>query len=371
VNDPVTQAAIDFARREIPAAGPAAACLRQLVDLAQLLSDRIDALEVPPAAPDLRSELEQVGIQLRAAEEHRDALKRERDEIRRLRDELAAAEQARDEALEGAVLTGEQIQDIGCHYNTARELAKRDNHHETSRSFQQGRARAYHSVLRMVGALESGAHDLIADLDLEQSALIEATDHKVQLEQMREPWTAVVKHKLKQAEDALGRIEHAVHAATGVQVEDTGQGIAKIAEESVAQALRGWVQPVPVMTLEQGSALGAVVAERRRQDEKWGDVRTRDMGSLTKLGFNTPNGLWAKLKGLTYRWPSLDCAEDAIRSSLQEHPEDATVADIFLEELLEAAGAPREGQNLRDELVQCAAVLLFAIESLDYERSKS
>lgn len=109
--------------------------------------------------------------------------------------------------------------------------------------------------------------------------------------------------------------------------------------------------------------LGDVRDERKRQHRKWGEQNHRDADpvSLDRTGGATPERLADHLEIPTEARAKYLCAE-AVRTKA------ANWAVILVEEVAEAVAAIGNDQDLRDELVQVAAVAVAWIEAIDRRR---
>ncbi len=101
--------------------------------------------------------------------------------------------------------------------------------------------------------------------------------------------------------------------------------------------------------------LAEVAAERARQDEKWGEQNHPIM-----LPHEGPSD---------YGLPSPDWGRELVQLGVDAG--DLTYLDIFREELAEFAHATFMGgkDEARDELIQCAAVLVAMVERIDRNES--
>lgn len=106
------------------------------------------------------------------------------------------------------------------------------------------------------------------------------------------------------------------------------------------------------------SVLGEVVAERERQDAKWGQQNHLD-------GTGDDRHLFRTASRETY---GTLCY--LARTMCQHAAEQGTVtfADIFMEEVFEAL-AESDPAKLRTELIQSAAVLVAWVEAMDRRQS--
>ncbi|CAN7265528.1 hypothetical protein LJR186_001207 [Microbacterium foliorum] len=104
------------------------------------------------------------------------------------------------------------------------------------------------------------------------------------------------------------------------------------------------------------AAIEAVVAERARQEAKWGEQ-------------NHPDGTGANIE-IVPLWYGEDLAEWA-KASTDSHAQDGTVTwgHILLEEVAEAF-AESDPELLRAELVQVAAVAVQWVEAIDRSRAE-
>ena len=100
-------------------------------------------------------------------------------------------------------------------------------------------------------------------------------------------------------------------------------------------------------------ALDKILAERERQDEKWGQ-----QNHASGTGPTVGKKRWTLYPGLMKEWVDL-------RSELGS----VTWADILMEEIAEAFDESDPGK-LEEELIQCAAVIVAWIESIARNRSE-
>lgn len=113
-----------------------------------------------------------------------------------------------------------------------------------------------------------------------------------------------------------------------------------------------------VLTPSTLPVLNEVLAERVRQDEKWGEQNwpsfyKPEAGSVFRSGYY----------GVVTESTAKAQTEAAFRDRR------GTYADIFVEGVAEAIGAPDE-VHLREELVQVAAVAVAWIEAIDRRKAK-
>ncbi|MFJ6386430.1 hypothetical protein ACIQJT_02355 [Streptomyces sp. NPDC091972] len=103
--------------------------------------------------------------------------------------------------------------------------------------------------------------------------------------------------------------------------------------------------------------LREVLAERARQDERWGEQ-------------NHPDGTGPTIE-LLPGWPARELA-DAARATCQLHADQGilTYRDVFGEEVCEAL-AENDPAKLRAELVQAVAVGVLWIEAIDRRRTQA
>lgn len=107
--------------------------------------------------------------------------------------------------------------------------------------------------------------------------------------------------------------------------------------------------------------LNEVLAERIRQDEKWGEQNWPSF--VDGMAGRVRNGYRAAYYGV----PTEAQAKYVTEVHFKERV--GTYADIFVEEVAEAIGAPDE-DHLREELVQVAAVAVAWIEAIDRRKAK-
>jgi hypothetical protein len=106
--------------------------------------------------------------------------------------------------------------------------------------------------------------------------------------------------------------------------------------------------------------LNEVLAERVRQDEKWGE---QNWPSFYEDAYE----LHPSFRAAYYRVPMEDAAKFFTETRFKARR--GSYADIFVEEVAEAIGAPDEA-HLREELVQVAAVAVAWIEAIDRRKAK-
>ena len=102
--------------------------------------------------------------------------------------------------------------------------------------------------------------------------------------------------------------------------------------------------------------LDEVYVERNNQDKKWGEQNHPILD-----------------QSLINRHPITMCqeyeipSEEKAKSKVEIHDKrgDLTYFDILIEEISEAASCGNNNVELRKELIQCAAVLVAMVESLD------
>ena len=95
-----------------------------------------------------------------------------------------------------------------------------------------------------------------------------------------------------------------------------------------------------------------IISERIKQDEKWGI-----QNHLIVDDSYVPEGMH-----LRYGLPSEKRVKELCDSLSKKN--ELTWGDIIVEELVEALNAPNK-ESMREELIQCAAVIVAMIESLD------
>lgn len=165
------------------------------------------------------------------------------------------------------------------------------------------------------------------------------------------------------APECLGPLWRRAHFSLLPVLEAADKG-SKGWELYVAEAWRGG----PVPGERAPLALVDVARERKRQDDQWGTVQERAM--FGRLGVERlPDLLRAVLavgddaeaEGLNAR----ACMESHARELCESLPADrVTWAHTLVEELFEAVNA-RTLDEMRAELVQVAALVVFAVESID------
>lgn len=112
-----------------------------------------------------------------------------------------------------------------------------------------------------------------------------------------------------------------------------------------------------VLTPTTQPVLNEVLAERVRQDEKWGEQNWPSFVSgLGTYGRSAHYGVRREENAKRF-------CEGRFRQGV------GTYADIFVEEVAEAIGAETE-DHLREELVQVAAVAVAWIEAIDRRKAK-
>jgi hypothetical protein len=102
------------------------------------------------------------------------------------------------------------------------------------------------------------------------------------------------------------------------------------------------------------NVLQEVCMERIKQEQKWGEQNWPDF-PLSLAGAPTLRASW-------YGVPTEFDAKSALEERFEKG--NGTYADIFVEEIAEAIGASSE-EELRKELIQCAAVAVAWIEAID------
>ena len=109
-----------------------------------------------------------------------------------------------------------------------------------------------------------------------------------------------------------------------------------------------------------------VRSERKRQDEKWGEPKRQPDGTGSQ---RHP----AIAMAIGHDWESLNYGEleREAKYTIDWHAQNAqvTFADILLEEVFEAL-ATDTPEDLREELIQVAAVAVKWVEVLDRERNR-
>lgn len=113
-----------------------------------------------------------------------------------------------------------------------------------------------------------------------------------------------------------------------------------------------------VLTPTTQPVLNEVLAERIRQDEKWGE---QNWPSFPEWAVNAIH------RAQHYSVPTEALAKRITEARFRNHV--GTYADIFVEEVAEAIGASDE-DHLREELVQVAAVAVAWIEAIDRRKAK-
>jgi len=98
--------------------------------------------------------------------------------------------------------------------------------------------------------------------------------------------------------------------------------------------------------------LQEISRERTKQDEKWGEQNHPIVDEFTK-----PFGIYA-----TYKLPSEETAKNLYNEADKKGV--LTWGHIITEELVEALSANNK-EDMREELIQCGAVIVAMIESLD------
>lgn len=113
-----------------------------------------------------------------------------------------------------------------------------------------------------------------------------------------------------------------------------------------------------VLTPTTQPVLNEVLAERVRQDEKWGE---QNWPSFPE---------WATKASTRANWFGVPTEANAkLVTETRFRRREGTYADIFVEEVAEAIGALDE-DHLREELVQVAAVAVAWIEAIDRRKAK-
>lgn len=101
--------------------------------------------------------------------------------------------------------------------------------------------------------------------------------------------------------------------------------------------------------------LNEIRTERKNQDAKWG---VQNHPILPTGLVNSPNMICQSL-GIPSETTARKNVEIGVRCG------SLTYFDIFIEEVSEAATCGSDTDSLREELIQCAAVAVAMIESLD------
>lgn len=113
-----------------------------------------------------------------------------------------------------------------------------------------------------------------------------------------------------------------------------------------------------VLTPTTQPVLNEVLAERVRQDDKWGE---QNWPSFPE---------WATNTSTRAHWFGVPTEANAkLVTETRFRRREGTYADIFVEEVAEAIGALDE-DHLREELVQVAAVAVAWIEAIDRRKAK-
>lgn len=117
-------------------------------------------------------------------------------------------------------------------------------------------------------------------------------------------------------------------------------------------------------------ALADVCAERLRQDAKWGE---QNHPSVDRVLMEREGGCDPHRMAEEYEIPTADRARFVCDTMAKRG--DCTFAHIAVEELAEAVEAAvqygQDSPELRNELVQCAAVFVAWIERVDRASSQS
>lgn len=100
--------------------------------------------------------------------------------------------------------------------------------------------------------------------------------------------------------------------------------------------------------------------ERARQDEKWGQQNhpILDQVLLNRVGSCTPERMCEE-----YEIPTENRAKGNLEFEFGKGS--GTYMHILVEEISEAASCLKDTESMRKELIQCAAVTVAMIESLD------
>jgi len=103
-----------------------------------------------------------------------------------------------------------------------------------------------------------------------------------------------------------------------------------------------------------------ILSERKRQDEKWGEQNhpILDQVLLNRDGSCTPERMCEE-----YGIPSEERAKQLCE--IWHGRGKGTYMHILVEEVSEAASCLGDTESLRKELIQCGAVIVAMIESLD------
>lgn len=114
--------------------------------------------------------------------------------------------------------------------------------------------------------------------------------------------------------------------------------------------------------LSTSAVLDAVLAERGRQDKKWG------VQSHPSHHPHITSGKSTLPRSTFYAIPEADLAKARVESAARN--DELSWAEIAIEEFCEAIEAGNE-TDLRTELVQCAAVLVAWVEHLDRTKAST
>lgn len=121
-------------------------------------------------------------------------------------------------------------------------------------------------------------------------------------------------------------------------------------------------------TAAMRSALDAVIAERQRQDAKWGEQNHPMVPETTRRHFG-----WQYLAAEFLEIPTADRARDACERVHRQG--EGTYTHILVEEVAEFVEAcvlhGEASDEARNEMVQVAAVALAMIECIDRKRAKT
>lgn len=113
-----------------------------------------------------------------------------------------------------------------------------------------------------------------------------------------------------------------------------------------------------VLTPTTQPVLNEVLAERIRQDEKWGEQNWPSFPEWAVHAIHRAHYYGVPPEALAKRATEMRFANRV-----------GTYGDIFIEEVAEAIGAPDE-DHLREELVQVAAVAVAWVEAIDRRKAK-
>lgn len=110
----------------------------------------------------------------------------------------------------------------------------------------------------------------------------------------------------------------------------------------------------------KNSIFEEIIAERDRQEKKWGQ---QNHPILDQVLLNTDGSCTPERMCEEYEIPTEVRAKSLCEGNFSRGT--GTYMHILIEEISEAASCLKDTEALRKELIQCAAVVVAMIESLD------